>query len=395
VTPLSFDNKRILVIAYGHLADTMAAVPALRSLRKAHPRAHIDVLALDSTQHVLGPCPYIDRLITWRDFQHKGQKIARAEKLALIAALGLRLRRNRYDATLVFHRSSAAMRRLAKLVGSPMIFGVSHGRDGYTHPVDPSAGAESSREENQRVAAAVGAVDDGGEMELWTAPADAAWAERVLTGGRRPLVGIHPGSDWSCQQWLPERFALAGRELQGWGAAGVVVTGTSGELEMAEQIASALPEAPLNLCGQTSFGQFVEIVRRLDVLICVNSAASAVARAVGTPAVVLLGLEDARYTGVRDGGSLRVIQPGGQGTGAGWCEFGRWGVLSGCNSPMCRGLGGLSRVEPETVVTAALELLAQGEDGARPPSHGTAAHVPGTRSAQSHQVPIGNVTVQP
>src|SRR5689334_3183035 len=71
VTSFSFDNKRILVIVYGHLADTMAAVPALRSLRNAHRTAQIDVVALESTRLVLGPCPYIDRLITWKDFQHK------------------------------------------------------------------------------------------------------------------------------------------------------------------------------------------------------------------------------------------------------------------------------------------------------------------------------------
>jgi ADP-heptose:LPS heptosyltransferase len=145
--------KRILVIAYGHLADMMAAVPALRTLRAAQPSARIDVLALESTRPVLGQCPYIDRLITWRDFQHKGDRAAKVEKMAMITSLGLHLRRNRYDVTLVFHRSSGAMRKLAAIVGSQMRVGVSSGGDHYTHPMPPATGVESSTQENARVVA--------------------------------------------------------------------------------------------------------------------------------------------------------------------------------------------------------------------------------------------------
>jgi ADP-heptose:LPS heptosyltransferase len=335
----------------------MAAIPALRTLRAAQPSATIEVLALESTRPVLGPCPYIDRLITWRDFQHKGDRAARVEKLARITSLGLQLKRNRYDATLVFHRSSSAMRKLASVVGSPMRVGVSSGGDHYTHPMPPGPDVESSSRENVRVVAALGALEDGGGLELWTEPTDSAWAAQFLAGERHPLIGIHPGSDWSCQQWLPSRFAEVARSLQASEAAGIVITGSRGEMELADAIEREMGQPPLNACGQTSFARFVEVVRRLDLLICVNSAAAAVARAVGTPAVVLLGLEDARYTGVSDSRVLRVIQPSGPAHGGSWCEFGRWGVLSGCNSPMCRGLGGLAAVEPPAVVEAAVELL--------------------------------------
>ncbi|HXJ47821.1 MAG TPA: hypothetical protein VNF91_01515, partial [Candidatus Acidoferrum sp.] len=85
--------------------------------------------------------------------------------------------------------------------------------------------------------------------------------------------------------------------------------------------------------------------------------------AVGTPAVVLLGLEDARYTGIKNSGALTVIQPQLSGPRGNWCEFGRWGVLSGCDSPMCRGLGGLGEVEAAAVAEQALAMLAKG------PSH--------------------------
>ena len=355
--PLELGRSRILVIAYGHVADTMAAVPALRSLRAAYPNATIELLSLESAEPILGPCPYVDRLITWRDFQRKGSRGARLEKLSVIAALALKLRKNGYDATLVFHRSSGAMRKLAALVGSPVRVGVSWGGDGYTHPVPHGSDVESSREENRRVLAAIGVEEDGGAMELWTNATDAEWAGKLIADLPGPRVGIHPGSDWACQQWLPDRFAEVGRRLQAAAGASIVITGVKGETELEHEIVQGLAREPLRTCGLTTFGQFVEIIKQLDLLISVNSAAAAIARAVGTPAVVLLGFEDPRYTGLTSSRLLEVVQPVTSSPEGGWCEFGRWGVLSGCDSPICRGLGGLGRLEPSVVTEKALALL--------------------------------------
>lgn len=354
---VELNDSKILIIAYGHLADTMAAIPALRSLRAAYPSASIDVLALESAEPVLRPCPYIDRLIIWRDFQHKGQRGARLEKASVLASMAFKLRRSGYDATLVFHRSSGAMRKLAAWVGSDVRAGVSGGGDEYTHASAPDPQVESSREENRRVLNSIGVDEDGGALEVFTSAEDVEWAETILGHRSGPRVGIHPGSDWACQQWLPKRFAEVGRSLQNTVGATVVLTGSRGEIGLENEIVDGLLEAHIRACGRTTFGQFVELIRRLDVLICVNSAAAAVAAAIGTPAVVLLGLEDARYTGIKSDLNRILIQPQITNHGGGWCEFGRWGVLSGCDSPMCRGLGGLGDVAPSMVTTQALALL--------------------------------------
>ncbi len=354
---VDLDNRRILVIVYGHVADTMAAIPGLRSLRAAYPSASIDVLALESAEPILGPCPYIDKLITWRDFQHKGERVARLEKLGVVSSLALRLKRRGYDATLVFHRSSGAMRKLSSMVGSGVRAGVSTGGDDYTHAARQGPDVESSREENRRVLESIGVTEDGGPIELWTDAEDAKWAADFVGGHHGPAVGLHPGSDWSCQQWLPKQFAEVAGSLQATAGATIVITGSAAEVGLESEIADGLTGSVMRACGRTSFGQFVETIRRLDLLICVNSAAAAIASAVGTPAVVLLGLEDARYTGIGKDPRQSLIQPQMAARAGGWCEFGRWGVLSGCNSPMCRGLGGLGGLAPSIVISEALPML--------------------------------------
>ena len=358
MNPVPLDGKKMLVIAYGHLADTMAAIPALRSLRARYPSAVIHVLALESAKPVLGPCPYVDRVITWRDFGHKSGTFSKLEKLGTVTSMAARLRPSRYDATIVLHRSSGAMRKLSWLIGSEVRAGSSPGGGDYTHLAFPTTEVESSRDENRRVLHALGVEDDGGPLELWTSTEDARWAAGFLGTHAGPKVGLHPGSDWSCQQWLPDRFAAVGAALQAELDARIVITGSAAETELETEVARGLND-PLRACGLTSFGQFVEVIRRLDVLVCVNSAAAAVARAVGTPAVVLLGYEDARHTGLATTARQILIQPEVGRRAGGWCEFGRWGVLSGCDSPMCRGLGGLGALAPGTVTEAAVRLLQQ------------------------------------
>ncbi len=358
MTAAVLDGRRLLVITYGHLADVLAAVPALRSLHRACPSARIEVLALRSVAPLLEPCSYVDELVTWGDFRHKGSHAARAEKAVVVAGLAARLRGRRYDAVLVLHRSFRAMRTLARLTGAPVTAGISDGGDGYSHPVAPDDSVSGSRTENRRVLEAVGVEEDGQEPEVWTTAEEARTAEGLLAPGvGHPLVGLHGGSDWSCQQWLPDRLGDVGVALEEASGARIVLTGALSERALAAEVAERLRGPFIDLAGRTTFGELVEVIRRLDLLVTVNSAPAAVAEVVGTPSVVLLGPEDARFTGLTEGAARRVVQPEGAGAAGGWCELGRWGILSGCESPICRGLGGLGRLETGTVVRPALELL--------------------------------------
>ncbi len=357
--------RRVLIIAYGHLGDSMAATPALRSLREALPGSRIDVLGLRCAEPILGRSPHVDRLLQWGDFRRKGQPLARVEKAALVAALAARLRPARYDATVVLHNGVRAMHLLADAVGSPIRAGLAYGSETFRERIPLPTEPEFARRENARVLAALGVPEDGGPVELPTTADDVAAAETLIGSGSGPLVGIHPGSDWSCQQWLPERFAEVATALQDHASARIVLTGSSNELALQAEVVRAMPRPPISAAGRTSFGALVEVIRRLDLLVCVSSAAASVADAVGTPSVVLFGPEDARYTGMVEGPIRRILQPGGSRTAGSWCELGRWGVLSGCESPACRGVLGLDRLSTAEVTAVCLEVLGAPATAAR------------------------------
>jgi ADP-heptose:LPS heptosyltransferase len=356
--PPHVNPQRILIIVYGHVADTIAAIPGLRSLRREYPLARLDVLVVSGAAPILSNCPYVDEVLVWNDLQRKGMSFARAEKLAATAALVMRIRRRRYSAVIVFHRSFGFMRRLAAASGAAIVAGMSDGGDGYTHQAARSVQPESSRDENRRVLEAFGVQEDGQPIELWTSADDESAADRLIElGGSGPLIGLHPGSDWSCQQWLPQAFSAVGRSLQLTLGANLVITGSAGEVSLQEEIAHGLLQPAMRAAGRTTLNELVALVRRMDLLISVNSSAAAIARAVGTPTVVLLGPEDARFTGLEPGVHQQMVQSEIPQEGGSWCEFGRWGILSSCESPMCRGLGGLADVHPDRVFHDAITLL--------------------------------------
>ena len=55
--------KKILVMRYRFIGDTVLTVPFLRNLRQAYPAARIDLMLEPFSGQVIEGCPYVDRVI--------------------------------------------------------------------------------------------------------------------------------------------------------------------------------------------------------------------------------------------------------------------------------------------------------------------------------------------
>jgi ADP-heptose:LPS heptosyltransferase len=122
-------------------------------------------------------------------------------------------------------------------------------------------------------------------------PADPGDLALRRPGGRHPrgLTLVHPGAKAAQRRWPPERFAAVARQLAARGHR-VVVTGSAGERDLAEDVAerAGLPRRAA-LAGRTDTGQLAALVAGARLLISGDTGIAHLATAYGTPSVLLFG----------------------------------------------------------------------------------------------------------
>ena len=351
--------RRILVTAYGHIADVLPSGPALRALRESYPQARISVLAVGYVKEMLEACPYVDEVLLFEDFKHKGSRRGKMEQMLTLAQLTPRLY-GRFDMVLVLHARSRFLSRLAWLSGAKVRAGfldVASPRM-LTHVARPFEGIASFRDENRRVLEAIGITTMPESLELWPAPGDEEVVSTFLKehqiAADEVLIGLHPGSHWTCQQWSAQEWAKVADELVSRYRARIIITGTDDERELAGAIISQMVSReipPLDATGRTSILQFAALLARMNLLICVNSAASQVGLAVGTPTLNLVGYENPVWTAPLKREAMTIIRGCDDSNAVEyWCPYHVWGRLSQCHRAECVGIGGLSLITPAMVL---------------------------------------------
>ena len=351
-------SHRILVTAYGHIADTLPALTALHDLRGQFPQSRISVLVLDYVRELFETSPHVDTVLTFRDFQLKGSRFSKLEQLLRLTQLAPKVFR-KFDMVVILHAHTSFFARVAQLSRAPIRAGFepSAPRQTLTHRARPLTTPVGFREENRHVLEAVGVTACHEHLELGLAADDMAYVEGILAGEgvhrEDTVVGLHPGSHWTCQEWNAEHWAKIADELQTSYRARIVITGTADEKALAADIIRHMPSGQtsvINLTGKTSILQFAAMIRRMDLLVCVNSAASQLALAMGTRAINLVGYENPVWTAPRPDEPMTILRGCNDGnTKTSWCPYGIWGRRSGCHRAECTGIGGLSLITTDMV----------------------------------------------
>ncbi len=126
-----------------------------------------------------------------------------------------------------------------------------------------------------------------------------AWAARAqaLLPGDGPWIGVNAGAFYgTAKRWLPERFAAAADQVARHTGASVAIVGGAAERPLGEAIAGQLRARSRVLCGETTLGDLVGLLKRVRVLLTNDSGPMHLAAALGTPLVAVFGSTDWRET---------------------------------------------------------------------------------------------------
>jgi ADP-heptose:LPS heptosyltransferase len=218
------------------------------------------------------------------------------------AAFSRKLRKERYDCVIAF-RADPREALLALSTGAPVRLGYGARGGGFcfTHllPFDPT---RHEIERNLSLLKTLGVESDGEKMDIYPSAEEEGKAEALLMGfsgekGRR-WAGMHPGAASLLKRWPAASFARLGDLLSAQGFR-VLLLGGPSEGELLQRISLQM-KSPAPRRAPLSLGVLAALIRRLDLLVCNDTAPSHIAQAVGTRSVVIYGPTHDRVTGPLD-----------------------------------------------------------------------------------------------
>jgi heptosyltransferase-2 len=307
--------KKILVIRYRFIGDTILTVPFLRNLRKAYPDARIDVLVGPQSGEVLEGCPYINELIVFDTTRFHKYDRGAGEKKSFWSYVSS-LRQENYDTAFVLKRSwSSAL--LALLIGARTRVGyATEGRqillthsikhDLHMHEVDSTLTVLEC--------AGIPVVDR--YLESWVSTDEQNQIESLAKFAqadkekKRVLIhaaAAHPDKLYPLESWVEIVKILAAQNFL------PVFTGAEQDVELYKKLEELSGIKGLNLTGKLSLRLSMALYSNLDLAICTDSGPAHLAAAAGIPTIALFGPTDPvrwrPYTALASKRTLSAAQP--------------------------------------------------------------------------------------
>jgi lipopolysaccharide heptosyltransferase II len=288
--------RRILLLRLERIGDLLMTLEAIEDVRQAAPAAEIDLIVGRWSEVLARKIPGILRVealdATW---------LSRDDDALTFSAILARTRSwsaRQYDLGINFEPDIRSNMLLAASRAA-MTAGFISGGGGPLLDVgirfDPRAHTTTNA---QRLVAAVLDVPPRlTQARLEISSVDRQKARELLAGRGAPLAGIHVSGGRAIKQWDPDRFAeLAARLVRARGAT-IVLTGSSTDRPLVENVAGALDSARvIDLAGSLDLPTLAAVLEQLDVFITGDTGPMHIAAAVRAPIVAVFGPSDpARY----------------------------------------------------------------------------------------------------
>lgn len=353
--------RRVLCVRLDSIGDVLMTSPALRAVRTLPAVEHITLLTSAGGAAVGRLVPEVDEVwtgeVAW--LKHTPQRESPAYDLQLIETI----RDAQFDAAIIFTvltQNPLPSAMMCYLAGVPLR--LAHCRENpyqlLTDWVIDTETMATARHEVTRqldLVQSIGAttIDDRLSLRVSDQVRESmlTWLEnRGLARSRRWCV-VHPGATAVSRRYPKEMYAQVAQSLNAQGFQ-LIITGDAHEADLVATVAQNCSHA-IPLVGQLDVEQLSALIEAAPLLLTNNTGPAHIAAAVGTPVVDLYALTNSQHT------PWRVPQK----------------VLSydvpcrNCLKSICpQGHNDcLTKIEPEAVVEAVLELWQASEVAEKTP----------------------------
>jgi 3-deoxy-D-manno-octulosonic-acid transferase/heptosyltransferase-1 len=290
----------ILIVKMSALGDVVHTLPALTTLRRHEPRAHITWLIEPAAEPLIRGHSAIDNVLVWN--RQKWQALTRGLQWTALSREFIghvrQLRSRTFDLIIDFQglAKSALWVSLARGVRKAGFDrGLPRNEAGWIvlneriPPVSPDIHAI---DRGLMLLEALGFPRLPVTYDLPIDPAAEARAESLLRAAGldpgRPFVAINPMTRWPTKNWEPSRFAAVIDGLSAQRLPVVITGGADDQAAIDEIVGRSRAKAP-RLDGQTSLKSLAAVYRRSRVVLSTDTGPMHLAAAVGTRVVALFG----------------------------------------------------------------------------------------------------------
>lgn len=288
----SEERKRILVLRYRFIGDTILTVPFLRNLRRAEPDARIVWVVAPGSSDVVRGIPYVDDMVYWDPVTIHADSRGGHRTLAAKWAFIKELRKERFDKVYVLKRSfSSAI--IALLTGARERIGFdTEGRGILLTKRVPYRQDQHEVLNFLDVLRADGIRVTDDFLECWTTPEEDAAAAKLLADAgvsdRQRLVAIHPFSANVRRGWPLENFAGLAAGFREKGCA-TIVLGSPGDRKHLDPVRELFGEETVDLVGKCPLRVTMALLKRCSLFVGNDSGVMHLAAASGVPLLALFG----------------------------------------------------------------------------------------------------------
>ena len=291
--------RRILIRATNWIGDMVISLPALEAVRNNFPESEIVILARPWVVPLIEHHPSVDRIIPigkGKDFFTRFMEFIRVAGM---------IRRSKFDLAILFQNAfGAALLTYMGKVEVRVGYDVDFRRFLLSHPVTRDKSVMESHQVEYYIAIlrAMGWDVKTGNPMLYVGEKDSKSVNSLLLregiSPKDELMGLSPGAIYGpAKRWPAERFATIGDwAAERWGTK-VVIMGSSRETDICRFLAERMKYAPLNLCGRTTLGQAMALIKRCNFFVTNDSGLMHIAAALDVPMVAIFGSTDHVATG--------------------------------------------------------------------------------------------------
>jgi len=282
--------KKILFFKPGAIGDFLHTLPALKSLKKKYPAAHITVVVSPGLEQLIQGTPLADDVQLFDK-----TKIKKDFRSFLAIMAGYRI--EHYDLFLDM-QSSLRSFLLRRICNAKMVLAYKkqkkfksrnerlHAAENFMHVLSP-----------------LGIHDLVERIELPIQAGAAALVERFFNergiDASKPLIALNcsVGAARPARNWFPDRFAALADCLISRLGVNVVYIGGAEDRDLVKKVLSFMKGKAVSAAGELSINHSAALLARCDCLVSSDTGPLHLSTAVGTPVVGLYGSTDPRRTG--------------------------------------------------------------------------------------------------